>query len=48
MGWNGTGGMEKLLEEMNGVLKRNIKEDWFLGAQGRFWVVSMEAGRWRS
>jgi hypothetical protein len=32
MGWNGTRGMEKLLEETNEVLKRKIREGWFLGA----------------
>jgi hypothetical protein len=29
MGWNGTGGMEKLLEEMNGDLKRKIRKAGF-------------------
>jgi hypothetical protein len=43
MGWNNTGEMEKLLEETNRVLKRKIREGWFLGAQGRFWVGSTEA-----
>jgi hypothetical protein len=29
MGWNDTGGMEKLLEETNGVLKRKIRKAGF-------------------
>jgi hypothetical protein len=29
MGWNGTGGMEKLLEDTNEVLKGNIRKAGF-------------------
>ncbi len=36
MGWNGTGGMEKFLEETNGVLKRKIKKAGFEEHKGDF------------
>jgi hypothetical protein len=47
MGWNGTRGMEKLLEETNGVLKRKIRKAGFGEDKGRFLVGSAEAERWR-
>jgi hypothetical protein len=36
MGWNGTGGMEKLPKETNGVLKRKIRKAGFEEHQGDF------------